>query len=395
MTTGAWLAAEMFRTTTAKNVFRQMRVPKLSRERGAAPPDHRDGLISNTFYVPSQTPLTTLLSWVWVAHTIEVDNMFEAMSSELVGRHFRISLPMWTNALRFISEDGITIDELQMRARAASNIGGLERWRWISVGDGGETLRDGYGSQRGIKGGTIVRPTRAGVYARRLWPRVVADVEALWRARFGVEVIDALHGALLALGEAMPWSPPEVHPSDGFRTHIVDGADTRDPVLPLVALLGQVLTSLTLHQEAGSEVSLPLSADFLRVIGSGVVRTSDLPALAGVSKEAATMAAGFLVRNRLAVPGVNRTVSLSPDGLDALDGYRHRGVGVRHTALRGALEAIVVQKEALATALVPPEGCWRGERPYLAQTKRLLADPTGALPWQPMVLHRGGWPDGS
>jgi hypothetical protein len=31
----------------------------------------------------------------------------------------------------------------------------------------------------------------------------------------------------------------------------------------------------------------------------------------------------------------------------------------------------------------------------LAQTERVLADPAGALPHRPMVLHRGGFPDGS
>ena len=42
-----------------------------------------------------------------------------------------------------------------------------------------------------------------------------------------------------------------------------------------------------------------------------------------------------------------------------------------------------------------PDGGWRGQPPYLAQTQRMLADPAAALPWHPMVLHRGGWPDGS
>ena len=32
---------------------------------------------------------------------------------------------------------------------------------------------------------------------------------------------------------------------------------------------------------------------------------------------------------------------------------------------------------------------------YLAQTEAMLEDPTGTLPHYPMVLHRGGWPDGS
>jgi hypothetical protein len=63
--------------------------------------------------------------------------------------------------------------------------------------------------------------------------------------------------------------------------------------------------------------------------------------------------------------------------------------------LRDCLDAIVSQREALSAGLGPPEGCWRAGRPYLGQTRRVLADPTAALPWHPMVLHRGGWPDGS
>ena len=32
---------------------------------------------------------------------------------------------------------------------------------------------------------------------------------------------------------------------------------------------------------------------------------------------------------------------------------------------------------------------------YLRQTTAVLNDPGAALPHYPMVLHRGGWPDGS
>jgi hypothetical protein len=64
-------------------------------------------------------------------------------------------------------------------------------------------------------------------------------------------------------------------------------------------------------------------------------------------------------------------------------------------ALRAALQRIVEQPDALAAGLVPPAGGWRGEKPYRAQTERMLADPLAAIPWHPMVLHRGGWPDGS
>jgi hypothetical protein len=59
------------------------------------------------------------------------------------------------------------------------------------------------------------------------------------------------------------------------------------------------------------------------------------------------------------------------------------------------LENVVKQREALSAGLVPPPGCWRGEKPFLAQTERVLANPTAALSRHPFVLHRGGWPDGS
>ncbi len=343
--------------------------------------------------MPQPVPLTSLLSWVWIAHTMEVDNAFEAAGSQRIGRHFRISLPMWTNALRFIAEDGITVDALCREARAACNIGGLERWGWISVGEERGTRRDGFGTQRGVKGETVLRPTRKGMYARRLWPRVLSEVEGRWRIRFGEDVIDAVHDALTAV-TTMPWSPPEVHPSDGFYTHVAPG-DTADDALPLVALLGQRLTDLTLDHEKEAAVSLPLSANVLRVIGSGVVRTRDLPRLTGLSREGIAMAAAFMKRTGLATAAPGPAIRLTPDGLTALDGYWHWAARRGDSGLRSSLEAVVAQRDALSVGLVPPAGCWRGEKPYLAQTQRLVADPPGALPWHPMVLHRGAWPDAS
>jgi hypothetical protein len=63
--------------------------------------------------------------------------------------------------------------------------------------------------------------------------------------------------------------------------------------------------------------------------------------------------------------------------------------------LRTAFDDVLRQTSALSAGLTPPPGCWRAATPYLAQTRRLLADPIGALPRHPMVLHRAGWPDGS
>ena len=137
--------------------------------------------------------------------------------------------------------------------------------------------------------------------------------------RFGADVVDALRTALLGLVTPMPWSPPEVHPSDGFRTHVVDGGESVDSERPLAALLGQVLTADTLDFEQEAAVSLPLGANLLRIIDSGVVRTRDLPPLTGISKEGIAMAVGHLHPRGLAVRASDHKIRLTPRGLDALD----------------------------------------------------------------------------
>jgi hypothetical protein len=339
-------------------------------------------------------PFSTLLSQIWIAFAIEADNAVEAAGTERVRRLFRISLPMWSNALRFIDADGVTAGDLSARARARCNIGGLERWGWITVGDPGAGRRDGYGTGRGVKRDTLLRPTRAGAFARRLWPQAVADVEQRWQTRFGTGTVGRLRAALLRSAAQMPWSPPEVHPSDGFCTHVVDGA-ADDGDVPLAGLLGQALTALTLELERDAAVSMPLAADVLRVIGGDVVPVRGLPALSGVSKEAIAMATGYLARAKRAELRAPRSIMLTASGRRALDSYRVRAASPGDHALQGCLSEILSEREALAEGLRPPEGCWRGEKPYLAQTRRVLANPAAALPWHPMVLHRGGWPDGS
>jgi hypothetical protein len=56
-------------------------------------------------------PLSTLLSRLLVAHTIELDNEFERRLAETGHSPRIVSLVMWSNFLRFVG-DGITVLEL-------------------------------------------------------------------------------------------------------------------------------------------------------------------------------------------------------------------------------------------------------------------------------------------
>jgi hypothetical protein len=359
--------------------------------------------------MPAPVPLSTLLSWTWIAFTMEADNLFEERSTPHRGRAFRISLAFWANALRAIPPEGITVAALHEQTGAACNLGGLERWGWVTVGEPAAPRRPGFGTRRGIRADTMIRPSRLGEYARRAWPRVLEEVDAKWHDRFGAGPVDDLHRVLATTSTALPrppvpWSPPEVHASDGFLTHVVtaervdeskEAKRKEDAELPLATLLARAIVGLTLRHEAASVVSLPLAANALRAINPDGKRQRDLPERSGISKEAAAMAVGFLRRHDLVAANSAQTVALTPAGRQALADYETRVAAVDDPPLRRALDLILSCGDALVAGLVPPPGCWRAAPPYRRQTDRFLADPVAALPWHPMVLHRGGWPDGS
>lgn len=361
----------------------------------------------------SESSLSTLLSHALLAFTIELDNEFELRFAETGQRARVVSVVMWSNFLRFVG-DGTTVHELVQRAglprpRMLSTVGGMERWGYVGVGDGTGTKRDGYGSARGLRGDLAVRPTTAGRAAAAIWPGLFGEIEGRWRDRFGAEAVDELRDSLEVIVERVEVELPEYVP-------IVDGRDGMAAgLLPLeerlapprdaspAALLTRVLLAYTIDFEPGSELTLALGENVVRVIeGGSDVR--DLPLAAGVPKEAISMALTFLTKNGyMTVTG--KQVRLTPSGREAQQALaaRHReleeqwverfGVG-EIGRLRAALRR-VLDDPRLAVGLRPHPDGWRATKRYLAHTEAVLADPRGALPAYPMVLHRGGWPDGS
>ncbi len=128
------------------------------------------------------------------------------------------------------------------------------------------------------------------------------------------------------------------------------------------------------------------------------------------------MSVGFLARHGYADiaadPGAPRTkrVLFTAKGRRARDADRavlasveerwHARYGrAKIEALREGLQHVIDANDGgssrLGTALMPALGGWRLQKAYVAQTNAFVRDPAGALPHYPMVLHRGGWPDGS
>jgi methyltransferase (TIGR00027 family) len=368
-------------------------------------------------------PLSALLSAALVAFTIEADNEAEhrfphrttndgPSPGAAATAPWLTSLLMWANCLRHLPDEGITVAELRRRARTGTNLDGMRRWRWVSYApDPGRGKRPGPGA--------MVIPTAAGRRARGVWAAATEQTEARWRDRFGAAAIDDLRAALAGVVDRLDPGLPDCLPILGYPLRSIfepeaptDSQATPDPhetpdhhdasELPLWALLSRALLAFALEYERAPGPPLTLSANVLRVIGPDGVRTRDLPALAGISREAVAMAVGRLAESGLATEGPDpgggrfKFTRLTAAGTAARAAYAERTAAVeagwRARFGPGRVAALRAALEPLAAADPPP--LLAGLEPY-PDNWRARVKPTLVLPHYPMTLHRGGFPDGA
>jgi DNA-binding MarR family transcriptional regulator len=353
-------------------------------------------------------PLPTLLSQAFVAFTIECDNEFEhrfphgTTNGPATGGPWLVSMAMWFNCMRFLGEEPITVAELERRARTPTNLAGMQRWRYIDVEPTPDEVRP-KPPQRDM----LVRPTRRGRQAQEVWAPLCDLVEQRWRDRSGARAIATLREGLVDVVTQLDPGLPDCMPILGYGLRSAPPTPTNtvfgDEVLPLSALLARPLLSFALDFERATPLSLALCADILRVLDAQPVPVRDLPRRSGVSKEAISMAIGVLEKGKLALRqsnpsgGPGKTVRLTPLGQQAQiayhqrvrdieDGWKQRFEHDVVARLRGSLEPLVGDpgNSPLFGGLEPYPDGWR------ASVRR-----PETLPHFPMVLHRGGYPDGS
>jgi methyltransferase (TIGR00027 family) len=365
----------------------------------------------------SQLPLSALLSQALVAFTIEVDNEAEHRiphwtsnfgASRQDDGAWLVSLVMWENCMRFVADQPITVRELQTLARTGTNLDGMRRWGYITI-DG--TARKIHHGRPGPQ--AVLRATATGLRTRQTWLPLPGVIEARWRERFGADHVDRLRDALLAVVSRLDPGLPDCLPILN-QALVSQGPDPALPprpepvdlaALPLSALLSRMLLSFAIEYEREAEPALAVSANVLRVLGAEGTRLRDLPVLTGTSKEAVRWALGLLRRARLAVaepdPAGRRgqVVRLTPGGVSAQCGYhelartieqqwRERFTGDTISALRQVLGSLAAGSDGR------PPPLFRGLEPYPGNWRARVRPPI-VLPHFPMVLHRGGYPDGS
>ncbi len=360
--------------------------------------------------------LTALLSQALVAFTIETDNEAEhqlphrtsdyGVSAQGPGP-WLVSLVMYENCLRFLDQPR-TVAELQRLARTGTNLDGVRRWGYVTISG---TAITASGRRRRPGQDAVLRATPAGQLAREVWAPLPALIEGRWRERYGATEIGRLRDALTTIAGQLDPGLPDCLPILGHSLYSrlleppAGPATGRDP-LPLHALLSRPLLAFATEFEGESDLSLAISADVLRVLSADGVRVGDLPLISGVSKEAIAMAMGVLATRRLVVTdqdpdgGRWKVARLTPKGIAAQRAYHeHLAVCERRWQDRLDAAAVGIVRDVL-TALATPPGRDGGPPLFAALAPypdgwRAQLRPPVTLPRFPMVLHRGGYPDGS
>lgn len=344
--------------------------------------------------------LSVLLAQALVAHTIELDNEFEhrmphrtTVDRGTTKQHgpWLTSYVMWANCVRPLGEqDGLRVAELTARVGTETNLAGMRRWGYV-------TTEPAPGDQRARppERDLIVRLTRAGRRADEVWRALPALIEQRWQDRFGG--VPELKAALTDLVRGLDVGLPDCLPVLGYGlfTRVA-----RVPVRPadglsLIALLSRATVAFGLAYEADTTVSLAIAANVLRVLDERGVPMRELPRRCGVAGEGVAMATGFLARkDMIAVESDGRTriVRLTEQGSAAKAAYRRRVTQVEAEWTARLGDDIVAR---VATALPRGDGELHGGPVPRPDGWRARVRRPDTLPYYPMVLHRGGYPDGS
>ncbi len=358
-------------------------------------------------------PLSTLLSQVLVAFTIEFDNEAEHRLPHRTTDHgatpgslhapWLVSMAMWFNCMRFVGEEGITVRDLERAARTPTNLAGMQRWGYVTVGPDPA-------HRQSPKSTWLIRATLGGQIARKIWEPLFGEIERRWEERFGKAAIPHLKSLLETFAGQLDPDLPDSLPILGYGLR---NADRLTKLLPvgtdagatnaMPALLARVLLAFALDFEREAEISLAIYANLLRVLDENGIRVRDLPAISGVSKESLNMATGLLGKKGLVrVESRGKAVKfirLTSAGIIARDrhqrllaeienGWRARFGASNVAGLREVLGEMAGDGTLEHSPLV------RGLRPYPEGWRASVAA-AATLPHFPMVLHRGGYPDGS
>ena len=356
-------------------------------------------------------PLSALLSQALVAFTIEFDNEFEHLVPHRTTDYgpsggsgslpWLVSMAIWLHLMQYVPSEGIDAKELYRRTRLPPKafrtllIRMSKWWGYLSVRE------------------SFVQPTPGGLKALEEWRPLTDVIEKRWQDRFGRDLIDPLRRELQNIVSKTAPDCPDYLPILGYELLSLTpaskssgagktGSISRSGALSV--LLSKSLLAFAVEFEHDSGLSLAVCANLLRLTSDEGIRIRDIPRLSGVSKEAIAMAlrraeeCGLgMIQSGSPANRIKNCV-LTSDGRRAREKYHKltwnietgwkTKLGRNSVAeLRELLEHII--GDSSTDSLLS-----KGLRPY-AEGWRASLPRAECLPHYPMVLHRGGFPDGS
>ena len=248
-------------------------------------------------------PLSALLSRALVAFTIELDNTWESRTPHRTTRFggprgavYATSLVCWSNFMRAVPEQGVSIAELERTVRARLPLDGMRRWRYV-------TIAPDPGDKRAKvpRRDWRITPTPAGRNTQAVWRGLPGEIEQRWMDRFGVDAVAGLRQDLealvrtLGLTDLPQWLTGHYGGCAGQElewSRATPAAPPDEWPLPFSALLSQVLQGFALEYEADSPAPLSYSANVLRLLDEEGIKVSSLPERSGVATPPLRVALG-------------------------------------------------------------------------------------------------------
>ena len=362
--------------------------------------------------------VSALLSQLLVAFTIELDNEYEHQTIHRTTRQplggdvhrgpWLTSFAMYANCLQFLDEAPISVRDLERLARAATNLDGMRRWGYIRLSPPPQRPY----SKR-PDGGWFIAPTPLGKVAQESWRALPQLIEQRWRERFGPGEVSGLRDVLLKINLGLDVAYPDFLPILGYGLFTLGRGPRANRTMPpasdapltadspLTALLSRLLCGFAYDFERDSPISLAISANLLRALDAGGIRNRDLPQRTGVSRESIAMAMGILKKAKLVEIGseAGKLIRLNARGLAAQQCALNLIADVESRwAGRFGKPTVQRLRQVLEHFAGDPQDgsplLFEGLKPY-RDNWRASAPERRTLPHFPMVLHRGGYPDGS
>ena len=322
-----------------------------------------------------EVPLSATLSQLLVAFTLEVDDLFEVALDEAGFPEIGLSLIGWTNFLQYGDGTTVAIRDVMERSFASLNhvaqlAGVYERWSIVETTPAGAPppvfrlnrktpKRPAHATSKGITATFVAHYTDIGKTAAAVWPQILDEVEARWRARFGPSLQRARKALRTFVNESNVDLPQGVYSGwvkgDWHLFPQRSSADVAGESLPV--LLSQALLRCTIDYESTAQSSMAFDATTLRVLTPDGVTVKELPIRSGVAPQMSSVQVNGGIKSGLAVFGKDpatrlKSVKLTADGARAQAKY--------HQVVRGAEQRLgpvaTVLREAAASVLTSTNG---------------------------------------